>query len=91
MARRMESLDTLNSVESTLFEIAVFNLVMKVINDHTRPLAQTLFGKGLEPAILVIDGTYIYIQKSSQLCFQGRSFNLHKHRPLIKPMVIMFE
>ena len=61
----------------------------QVINDHTGPLTQTLFGKGLEPAILVIDGTYIYIQKSSQFCFQRRSFNLHKHRPLIKPMVIV--
>lgn len=30
MARRMESLDTLNSVESTLFEIPVFNLVRKM-------------------------------------------------------------
>lgn len=36
-----------------------------LIRNHTRPLAQTLFGQGLNPAILVLDGTYIYIQKSS--------------------------
>ena len=41
---------------------------------HTRPMAQTLFGHGMSPAILVLDGTYIYIQKSSQFRFQRRSF-----------------
>lgn len=61
----------------------------QVIDHHTRPLAQTLFGDGLSPAILVIDGTYIYIQKSSKYRFQRRSFSLHKHRPLIKPMVFV--
>ncbi|VDI65719.1 Hypothetical predicted protein [Mytilus galloprovincialis] len=35
-----------------------------VIQNHTRPLAQTLFGDITNTtAILVIDGTYIYIQK----------------------------
>lgn len=60
-----------------------------LIRNHTRPLAQTLFGQGLNPAILVLDGTYIYIQKSSQFRFQRRSYNLHKHRPLIKMMVVV--
>lgn len=32
-----------------------------LIRNHTRPLAQTLFGQGLNPAILVLDGTYINI------------------------------
>lgn len=61
-----------------------------LIRNHTRPLAQTLFGQGLNPAILVLDATYniIYIQKSSQFRFQLRSYNLHKHRPLIKMMVV---
>lgn len=52
----------------------------EVIQDHTRPLAQTLFGKG-QKAILVIDGTYLYIQKIKQFSFQRRSYSLHKHSP----------
>lgn len=40
-----------------------------LIRNHTRPLAQTLFGQGFNPAILVLDGTYIYIQKSFQFRF----------------------
>ncbi|XP_033725211.1 uncharacterized protein LOC117315175 [Pecten maximus] len=60
-----------------------------VISNHTRPLAQTLFGGLMEPAILVIDGTYIYIQKSGQFMFQRRSYSMHKHRPLVKPMMFV--
>ncbi|CAG2231242.1 unnamed protein product [Mytilus edulis] len=60
-----------------------------VINNHTRPLAQSLFGDITKPAILVVDGTYIYIQKSGNFQFQRRSFSMHKHRPLVKPMVFV--
>lgn len=59
-----------------------------LIRKHTRPLAQTLFGQGLNPAILVLNGTYIYIFKKVLFRFQRRSYNLHKHRPLIKIMVV---
>ncbi|KAK3101751.1 hypothetical protein FSP39_006112 [Pinctada imbricata] len=59
-----------------------------VINDHTRPLARELFANdGKSPAILVLDGTYIYIQKSGN--FQRRSYSLHKNRPLVKPMMVV--
>jgi len=60
----------------------------EVINDHTRPLAQELFGNIIsKPAILVLDGTYIYIQKSHNFKFQRRSYSMHKNRPLVKPMM----
>ncbi|XP_062619312.1 uncharacterized protein LOC134280876 [Saccostrea cucullata] len=61
----------------------------KVIKDHTRPLAASLFGTTGEEAILVLDGTYIYIDKSSNFHFQRRSYSVHKGRPLLKPMVIV--
>jgi hypothetical protein len=61
-----------------------------VIDNHTRPLAQEIFGSITEkPAILVVDGTYVYIQKSSNFQFQRRSYSQHKNRPLVKPMVIV--
>ena len=62
----------------------------EVIDKHTRPIAQTLFGvEGNPPAILVIDGTYVYIQKSTQFAFQRRTYSQHKHRSLVKPMVFV--
>ena len=62
----------------------------QIINDHTRPLAQTLF-RSVEKTqvILVLDGTYIYVNKSNNFHFQRRSYSMHKGRPLIKPMVIV--
>lgn len=61
----------------------------EVINNHTRVLAQSLLAENNEQAILVLDGTYIYINKSNNFQFQRRSFSMHKGRPLVKPMVIV--
>ncbi|XP_061190072.1 uncharacterized protein LOC133197912 [Saccostrea echinata] len=60
-----------------------------VIHEHTRPLAKELFSPTLNQAILVLDGTYIYVQKSSQFSFQRRSYSMQKQRHLLKPMMIV--
>ncbi|XP_052280296.1 uncharacterized protein LOC127877986 isoform X5 [Dreissena polymorpha] len=57
---------------------------------HTRPLAQELFAASDQnKSIIVLDGTYIYIQKSSNFSFARRSYSMHKHRPLVKPMIVV--
>ena len=62
----------------------------EIINHHTRPLAQELFGNIVDqPAILILDGTYVYIQKSNNFSFQRRTYSMHKNRPLVKPMIIV--
>ena len=63
----------------------------EVIEHHTRPLARELFAKTMteNPAILVLDGTYIYVQKSKNFSFSKRSYSLHKHRPLVKLMLVV--
>ena len=61
-----------------------------VIKDETTDLAKHLFSPDDDDcAILVLDGTYVYIQKSSQHTFQCRTFSMHKHRPLVKPMMVV--
>ena len=60
-----------------------------IITHHTRALAQSLLAENSDQAILVLDGTYIYIHKSNNFQFQRRSYSLHKGRPLVKPMVIV--
>ena len=53
-------------------------------------LPKTLFSQHKdETAIIVLDGTYIYIQKSADYAFQRMSFSMHKHRLLLKLMVIV--
>jgi hypothetical protein len=60
-----------------------------VLLKHTRPLAKELLQANNNEVILVLDGTYIYIQKSNNFQFQRRSYSIHKGRPLVKPMVIV--
>ena len=59
------------------------------VNSHNTPLANNLFSNNENSAILVLDGTYIYIQKSSNYKFQRVCYSMHKHRPLVKMMVIV--
>ncbi|XP_051159163.1 uncharacterized protein LOC127280299 [Leptopilina boulardi] len=61
----------------------------EVINKHTTKIAKTLFTNNEDEAILVADGTYVYIQKSSNYSFQRKTFSVHKGRPLVKPMMIV--
>ena len=61
-----------------------------VIDQHTCPLGKRLFtNPGDDKAILILDGTYIYVQKSSNNILQRRIFSMHKGRPLIIPMMIV--
>lgn len=55
-----------------------------VIQRHTPHLPKTE-----DPAILVLGGKYVYIQNSSNFSFVRRSYSLHKHRPLLKPMMVV--
>ncbi|CAF4463173.1 unnamed protein product [Rotaria socialis] len=59
-----------------------------VINLHTRPLASELLAGQSDRAILILDGTYIYCQKSANNLLQRRTYSMHKGRPLVKPMLI---
>lgn len=58
------------------------------IQNHTRIFAQKLLETENE-LILIVDGTYIYIEKSSDYSFQRQTYSMHKNRPLVKPMVIV--
>ncbi|CAC5423661.1 unnamed protein product [Mytilus coruscus] len=61
----------------------------EIIQKHTRPLAQSMFGGiASNSAILVLDGTYIYVDKSNNFHFQRRSYSTHKGRALVKPMIV---
>lgn len=62
----------------------------EIIQHHTRQIAQTLFETCPgNQAILVMDGTYIYINKSGNFQSQRQSYSLHKGRPLVKPLIIV--
>jgi len=59
------------------------------IFQHTSAVAHTLFCHDEERVIVVLDGTYVYIQKSFNYGFQRSTYSLHKNRPLMKPFMIV--
>lgn len=60
-----------------------------VIDNHTTDISKQLFSDPIsDTVILVLDGTYIYIQKSSMYKFQRLSYSMHKGRPLVKPFLV---
>lgn len=61
---------------------------MAVLQHHQTSAATKLMAERDDQLIIVMDGTYLYIQKSSSNKFQRKTFSMHKHRNLIKPMMI---
>lgn len=59
-----------------------------VLEHHQTGLATELFTTHPDQICIVMDGTYLYIQKSSNNAVQRRTYSVHKHRNLIKPMLI---
>ncbi|CAF2758821.1 unnamed protein product [Rotaria sp. Silwood2] len=55
-----------------------------VIDHHTTAIAKELLLYTPNQLALVIDSTYLYVQKSTNNEFQRRSYSLHKHRNLVK-------
>jgi len=52
-------------------------------------LCKTIFDCGDNCAVAILDGTYIYIQKSQQYTTQRRTYSAHKYRNLIKFMMVV--
>ena len=59
-----------------------------VLFNHQTVLATELLTNEPDQIVLIADGTYLYCQKSSNNEFQRRTYSNHKHRHLVKPMII---
>jgi hypothetical protein len=55
---------------------------------HQTVIATLLMAQRNDQVILVLDGTRLYVQTSSNNEFRQRSFSMYKHRNLIKPTII---
>lgn len=57
--------------------------------DHTRVLARKLFCDNKPDAVpLVMDGTYLFLEKSNHYALRQPTYSMHKGRHLVKPMTI---
>ena len=58
------------------------------VSKHTRSFVQHPYANGMPVAVLVLIGTYIYIQKGGNYTFIRQTYGGHKHTPLVKPMMV---
>jgi hypothetical protein len=58
------------------------------IKQRQSKIAKTLLNVGPDDILLICDATYFYIQKSGNYMFQKKTYNDHKKRNYIKPMII---
>ncbi|OXA38533.1 hypothetical protein Fcan01_26735 [Folsomia candida] len=59
----------------------------ELFDQHMRPFFTSILGVPPESLILILDGTYLFVEKSSSFHLQRRSFSNHKKRNLFKPMM----
>lgn len=59
------------------------------IGTHTTDISQILAQASEGNAICVIDGTYLYFQKSRNYRLQRRMYSMHKFRNLLKVMMVV--
>ena len=60
-----------------------------VIDHHQAAIAAALLAKSSSQLCIVMDGTYLPIQKSNNNQFKRRTYSMHKSRHLVKPTVII--
>jgi hypothetical protein len=65
------------------------NISRELIEEHMSPMVKELHCESQDCVAVILDGTYIYIQKSSNNLFQRKTWSGHKNRHLVKPMVMV--
>lgn len=67
------------------------HITREQIAERNLTIPNGLFGEinGVRKPVVIIDGTYIYVQKSSNYLYQKETYSLHKYRNLVKPFMLV--
>jgi len=77
-----------NQVRKALMKDFVpYHLGLKHITRQTA-IATILHTNKANQLCVIADSTYLFIQKSSNNQIQKKSYSMHKHRNLVKPMIL---
>ncbi|KAL0829798.1 hypothetical protein ABMA28_003281 [Loxostege sticticalis] len=71
------------------FHLGLQHITREEISNRNLLIPQGIFGTAERNPIMICDGSYIYMQKSSNYYFQKKSYSLHKFRNLVKPMMFV--
>lgn len=68
--------------------LGISNIPRASLSSRNLLIPQGLFGTQESNPIVIFDGTYIYLQKSSNYLFQKKTYSLHKYANLLKPFMM---
>jgi hypothetical protein len=91
-SRVSEAIDSVSQVLLERFvprNLGYSHLNREQLMEHMRSSFSTVLDISPENIILILDGTYLYVEKSSDHDLQRRSYSSHKHRNLFKPMLVV--
>lgn len=57
--------------------------------EHNLMIPNGIYNENNKQCIVMCDGTYIFLNKSSNYMFQKDTYSLHKYRNLLKPFLIV--
>lgn len=78
------------TTEFVPLHLGINNLTRDDIISRNLAIPEGLFGEGeSRKPIIIVDGTYVYLQKSSNYSFQKKTYSLHKYRNLVKPFLMV--
>lgn len=69
--------------------LGIGHITREEIAERNLIIPNGLFGGNGRNPIIIIDGTYLYVQKSSNYLYQKNTYSLHKYRNLMKPFLMV--
>ncbi|CAH2101317.1 unnamed protein product [Euphydryas editha] len=69
--------------------LGINHLTHEQLVQHNLTIPNGLYNTTDTNAVVICDGTYIYINKSANYMFQKETYSLHKYRNLLKPFLIV--
>lgn len=69
--------------------LGITHITRAEISARNLLIPNALFGGENRQPIVIMDGTYLYIQKSSNYMYQKNTYSLHKYKNLMKPFIIV--
>lgn len=69
--------------------LGINHIPRESLMNHNLTIPNGLYNENYTNCIIICDGTYIYINKSSNYSFQKYTYSLHKYRNLLKPFLLV--
>lgn len=84
----------ISAVREALLETFVpqyhgFNHISResLLQEHSRLFFNKVLGIDTQKLVVILDGTYLYTQKPTNIYLQKKTYSSHKYRNLFKPMI----